>query len=133
MKLFLDDIRIPRDVFTYIRNSIYLETDWIIVRDYDSFVKFITENGLPDLITFDHDLGIEHYPKLKNPNWSKEPINYDKFSEKTGYDCAKWLMNYILDNNIKKLPEILIHTQNPVGGKNIKGLMDSLRKFLYNG
>jgi hypothetical protein len=45
------------------------------------------------------------------------------------YDCAKWLINYCIDNK-KELPaEILIHSMNPVGSANIKSLFDSYYKF----
>ena len=44
--LFLDDIRIPKDVYEYIKNDIYLSVDWDIVRNYNDFVQYITDiNG----------------------------------------------------------------------------------------
>ena len=111
--LFLDDDRDPEDVFQYMKHPIYLiNDDWEIVRNYDDFVKIIQEKGIPDKISFDHDLGII------------------KSIEKTGYDCAKWLIYYCLDNN-KKIPaEIFIHSMNPVGSANIKSLFDTYEWYM---
>jgi hypothetical protein len=50
------------------------------------------------------------------------------FKEKTGYDCAKWLVNYCLDNN-QKLPNFIIHSMNPVGTKNISDYLNDFREF----
>ena len=38
----------------------------IIVRNYDEFVNCIKENGLPYLISFDNDLGVDENGKLLN-------------------------------------------------------------------
>ena len=55
-------------------------------------------------ISFDHD--IDSYDKSGN--------------EVTGYDCLKWLCDYILDNNIDiNNLTILFHTANPVGKVNM--------------
>lgn len=97
MNLFLDDIRNPP------------KGDWNVVRDYDEFIDFIIKNGLPDLISFDHDLADVHY----NPN--------------THYDCAKWLIEYCLDNN-KSFPKYLVHSMNPVGTENILSLLNNFNK-----
>lgn len=127
-KLFLDDIRDPEDVFQYMMHPVYLINDeWIIVRSYDEFVKTIQEKGIPDVLSMDHDLGLEHYEHNKNPNGV---IDYSSYTEKTGYDCAKWLINYCIDNK-KELPTtILIHSMNIVGSQNIKSLFNSYLKSL---
>ena len=44
-KLYLDDIRIPQT------------EGWDIVRNYEDFVAWIRLNGVPDEVSFDHDLG----------------------------------------------------------------------------
>ena len=53
-----------------------------------------------------------------------------EFKEKTGYDCAKWLINYCMDNQLELPETILIHSMNPVGSLNIKSLFDSYYKSL---
>ena len=119
--LFLDDIRLPSHTFTYTKNPIYLDSNWDIVRSYDEFVKIIMERGAPDTISFDHDLGPEAYKY-------QTEIPYDQFTEKTGYHCAKWLIEYCIDNN-KDIPQtILIHSMNPVGRQNIESLFNTYEK-----
>ena len=119
--LFLDDFRMPKDAYNYLLQPIYISVNWEIVRSYDEFVKYITEHGIPEIISLDHDLADEHYESRQE---------YDQYTEKTGYHCALWLINYCIDNN-KKLPtEILIHSMNPVGSLNIKSLFESYWKSL---
>ncbi len=129
--LFLDDIRHPYDCIRYMPSpGIYSKYDWKTVRNHDEFISFITENGLPDLISFDHDLADEHYnPDMYN---GKEIYNkhYAEFKEKTGMDCAKWLVDYCIDNK-KELPDYVVHSMNPAGGENIKLLLDQFKEFQH--
>ena len=83
----------------------------IWVKKYHEFVSWITENGLPDGICFDHDLSDIHCYK-------------STYKEKTGMDCAKWLVAYCLDNN-KELPLYNIQSDNTCGRDNIDGLFKS--------
>lgn len=116
-KLFLDDLRKAPD-FT-----------WDVVRNFEQFVTYIQLHEVPDIISFDHDLGDEHY---KVVDWGGGLINgvteipYDKYKEKTEYDCAKWL----IENNL--LPkEYRIHSMNIVGAKNIQFVMEASYKRYY--
>lgn len=98
MKIYLDDIRNPRT-----------DMNWTIVRSYCEFVDLIeklTPDQLKDIyISFDHDLG-------------------DSQTE-TGYDAAKWLVNYYLDHNIDYKINFNVHLANPVGAMNIKKLFEN--------
>jgi len=89
--LYLDDLRPTPEGFER-------------VYDYEGFTEFITQNGLPDFISFDHDLG----------------------EGKTGYDCAKWLVEYCLDNQLL-FSDFSVHSQNPVGKENIEKLFENFR------
>jgi hypothetical protein len=126
-KLFLDDIRNPKDCANGLvpshLNKFYWESDWFIVRSHNEFVDWITENGLPDFISFDHDLADEHYIMDFSRILDAIPM------EKTGYDSAKWLGNHCLDNKLK-LPSFVVHSQNPVGKTNIQGYLDNVKKHL---
>lgn len=123
-KLFLDDIRRPKDAFSYTQLEIFNSEDWIIVRNYYAFIMLIEKKGVPETIAFDHDLADIHY-KEQDFDYNKEGY------EKTGYHCAKWLIDYCIDNN-KELPkEIIIHSMNPYGSRNIKSLFDFYIK-IYN-
>src|SRR6478752_846746 len=126
--LFLDDIRIPYQVGNYINpvelRVLYRKSAWDIVRDYDEFVKFIETKGLPKLISFDHDLADEHY---NSESW--QDSTFGIYREKTGYDCAKWLVEYCEKNSLS-LPEILVHSMNPIGSENIKNLINGYKERL---
>lgn len=128
-QLFLDDFRMPQSAFRYTGYSEYLDGDWYIVRDYEAFKEVITMmfnefKKLPSLISFDHDLAADHYEKYN----STSIINYedDSIQEKTGYHCAKWLIEFCIDNNLS-LPNYLCHSMNPVGKKNILSLLSNFK------
>ena len=126
--LFLDDIRHPYDCISYMPSpGIYAKWKWEIVRNYDEFVSHILENGLPDIISFDHDLADEAYsPKMYEGTEEYNKL-YETFKEKTGYCCAKWLVDYCMDNGLK-LPEFEVHSMNPAGGENIKKYLENFKK-----
>lgn len=102
MKLYLDDLRTPVD------------ESFVIVRSFDEAVRFVQTNGVPEFISFDHDLGTD-----KN-GWLLP----------TGYDFAKWLVNSDLDGTIKLQESFSfkVHSQNPVGVKNIEALLNNYLK-----
>ena len=116
--LFLDDVRNPEDAFWYMHLPIYNQLKWEVVRSYDEFVKIIEEKGLPMTLSIDHDLADFHYKTMNHG----DTINYDNLTEKTGYDCAKWLVDYCVDNKLTLPKDIYIHSMNPVGRKNIQML-----------
>lgn len=114
-KIYLDDVRTP------------INNDWVVVRSYDEFVNTISEIGLDniDLISLDHDLGDtamhEWYTNVVN-NYT---INYDNIKEKTGMDCAKWLVEQWLDG--KKVCTVKVHSANAVGSANIMGYINNYK------
>ncbi|REC75852.1 hypothetical protein DRF60_15245 [Chryseobacterium elymi] len=114
--LFLDDIRYPIETYHYTKQDIFLRKDRHIARNYEQFVNRILEKGLPEMISFDHDLADVHYLKP----------NSDGYAEKTGYDCAKWLIEYCMDNYLD-LPKFYCHSMNPVGKKNILSLLENFK------
>jgi hypothetical protein len=124
--LFLDDFRVPEDAFMYTKDTDFLKLKWVTVVNYDEFVRFISTKfekagKLPDLIAFDHDLGDEHYSHVSGT------IPYENFKEKTGYDCAKWLVDFCMDHSLK-LPQFKVHSMNPAGAENIKKYLENFRK-----
>ncbi len=116
-KLFLDDIRNPKT------------EGWEIVRNYDDFVKYITVNGLPDEISFDHDLGDDIARENVENGMSKRKARLLKKESKSGYDCAKWLCEYCWGNGLP-LPSWNVHSANPVGRDNIIAVLKSFEKKL---
>lgn len=123
--LFLDDIRDPKMAYdTCVRDERYKNEEWEVVRDYKEFIKIIALKGIPDLVSFDHDLNDIHYINyMKN-----DKKYYEKDEEKTGYQCLKWLIEYCMTND-EKIPECIFHTANVVGKKNmITYYMNALKK-----
>jgi hypothetical protein len=130
IKLFLDDVRYPDQVFRgliggdskFTLDPLYEEnSSWVIVRTYNDFVSFIRENDLPDLVSFDHDLTFEHY-KEENQRY----IDYKKMDELTGYHAAEWLIAFCKENQLN-FPEYRVHSMNPEGNKNIDELIQNFK------
>ena len=125
----LDDIRDPREENwnNYIAKKVTNPKKVIILwaKNYEEFTSFIDTHGLPDIISFDHDLAWEHYTPEKfwnNYDESKKYQDAQVYTEKTGLDCAKWLIEYCMDNKLS-LPHYHVHSWNPVGADNIKRLL----------
>lgn len=130
--LFLDDVRKPSHCFGYTNQEIFVKEEWEIVRNFNEFKNWIDNNGLPKFISFDHDLADSHYAPEHlwsdynaSKKWQEEQIH----EEKTGYDCAIWLVYYCLTNKLK-LPEYYCHSMNPVGKDKIINLLNSFKKYL---
>jgi hypothetical protein len=115
--LFLDDVREPKQCIDYMQLPIYAHSQWQIVKSYDKFVKWIQDNGIPQIVSFDYDLASEHYTKLVQSGSSKRSAR-KSLTELTGYDCALYLVEECRKQN-KPLPRCLIHSMNPVGKKRI--------------
>ena len=118
--LFLDDLRLPTFVDPKGRSV------WYIARSSEHAKQMVLSYGMPYYISFDHDLADVHYEHVPE-------INYDKYQEKTGYHCAKWLIEYCLDNNLNIPRKIIIHSMNRMGAQNIKSLFDTYNKLYPNG
>lgn len=106
--LFLDDERMPSEVFWITLPKV----SFVIVRSYHEFIDYIETNGVPVFVSFDHDLG-----------------DYTDKGEKTGYDCAKWLIDYCFDNG-EAIPDFETHTMNPIGGENIRQYLRSAKRLI---
>ena len=65
---------------------------------------------------------IKYYEKNQKGN-----LDYNNFTEKTGYHCGEWLIEYCKNNNLT-LPKWFVHSANPVGSENIKKLLSSFNE-----
>lgn len=93
-KLFLDDLRFPEN------------DEFCIARTVAKAQEMIMRSGMPNFISFDHDLGIDEAGELLP----------------TGYDFVKWLVEMDM-NGMIKIPSDFsfeVHSKNPVGAKNIR-------------
>lgn len=115
--IWIDDLRNP--YFKYDKNKTYIEEysyykgedSYVIwVKSYKQFISILKElydkNEYPDEICFDHDLG----------------------GNRSGYDCAKYLVNFCIDNNLK-LPKYECHSSNPAGKSNILSILDNFNNI----
>ncbi len=117
IRIYLDDVRTPN------------QDTWVIARNYDEFVKIVNEIGLSsiDMISLDHDLGesaMKEYFTNVSPNYK---LDYNNISEKTGYDCAKFLVDKSIEDNVP-LPLVYVHSANPIGSANIMGYINNYLK-----
>jgi hypothetical protein len=97
--LFVDDERFP------------VNSESIIVRNFEEFKAIIEGLGMPKEISFDHDLGE---------------------SEPTGYDIVKWLIEQDMDHDfLNEDFTFSVHSQNPVGAENIRNLLNNYLAFKF--
>lgn len=123
--LFLDDCRMPHQV-NWVRIP---DVEYEIVRSYEDFVAKIEKKGLPEFVSFDHDLCVEHYKQMADLFYKKNgSYQYNSFEEKTGYDCAKWLIQYCEEKNLD-FPKYAIHSMSPVGRSNIHAAITSYASY----
>lgn len=122
INLLLDDYRNQQMTYIATKNSIYIDRPWVIVKNHEEFVEYVTTQGIPKLISYDHDLMDIDYAIPEGTS----------YAEKTGKDCAEWLVNFCLD--IKhELPEYLVHSQNPVGKDRIKSVFENYYRAKAKG
>ena len=127
--IWLDDLRNPISG-TWIRDFApdYFSISRIVwLKSYDDFTKWIKYNGLPEKICFDHDLGEDVAMELVAKGINKSKAREVKRLAKSGFDCAKWLVDYCLDNNLQ-IPDWEVQSANPVGKENINSLLNNARK-----
>ena len=113
--IFLDDVRSPKTT----KHVELPLCEWTIIRSYDEFCRIISSRGLPHRIAFDHDLSYDDQNKTEN------------FNEKTGYDAAKWLIEYCMRTE-QELPEFSCHSMNPYGKRNIISLLENYKNKQQN-
>jgi hypothetical protein len=117
-KLYLDDVRVP------------IDKTWVVVKNYNEFIAKIRLIGLENiqLISLDHDLGRQAMQEYFNNVQNNYTLNYDNIiNEKTGYDCAKFLVRHSMEKEIP-LPKIQVHSANPIGSANIIGYINNYLK-----
>lgn len=100
--LFLDDIRIPPESNTPSKDH---PPFWTLAQSTEEAKELVKANGMPKLMSLDHDLG----------------------GEDTTMVFLKWLANEYWDG-YEAVPTYFIHSANPVGIKNIDSFMKSWRK-----
>jgi len=92
-RLYIDDIRTPKNAFD------------IITRTSKESIRIMENEGCPEFISFDHDLG----------------------GEDTSMIVVKWMVEQDLDNPgfIPDNFKFNVHSANPVGAANIEGYLNA--------
>ena len=114
-KIYLDDVRTPVD------------KDWTVVRSYDEFVSTVMYIGLEniELISLDHDLGETAMAEWHRNVYHNYTLDYNNITEKTGMDCAKWLVDQWLEGS--PVVEVIVHSANAIGSANMMGYINNYR------
>ena len=102
-KLFLDDERNP------------VRDDWVVCRSLSEVATVCRLQGLPNYASFDHDLG--------------PGVEVDCF-ENTGMGVVRWMIESCMNDEFAWPQDFswYVHSQNPVGVKNINRLLESWQK-----
>lgn len=101
VKLFIDDVRFAPS------------EDWTTAKSSKEAIEFIKENGIPDIISFDHDLG----------------------GDDTSVKIVNEMIEMILDNDDYSFSEnfrFFVHSDNPVGSENIKNTLTNFYRFKFD-
>ena len=120
--LWLDDQRDPNVYFkkpklnsgAWVRNNDFYQNNifnqytpnFVWVKNLKEFSNYIINNGLPQVISFDHDI---------------KPKGFQGKHE-NGADCAQWLVSYCLENNLS-LPQCFVHSANKSKRVNVENIL----------
>jgi hypothetical protein len=124
LRIYLDDVRTPNKPNN---EWVYGIEEWTVVRSYDEFVAKINEVGLENvqLVSLDHDLGDSAMKEWHTNVYHNYKLDYDNITEKTGYDCAKWLVEQWMEG--KPVIKVYTHSANAIGSANIMGYINNYK------
>ena len=127
--LWLDDQRDPYQYLnvekkskTYLRNKQFYDNlmlknnlVFVWVKNFYQFVQYIKKNGVPQFVSFDHD--------LNNRKGGEGVSDFEK-TVNNGLNCAKWLIDYC-EKTKSALPKFYVHSANPKYGPQIVNLLNA--------
>ena len=137
--LFLDDLRRPEDAYApgvrrkdlgTVETTSLLDLtntksdDWVIVRTYEEFGLMLNSEGIPEIVSFDHDLSVEHIKYYFKETVLSGIIEYANLKHKTGWHCAKLLVQKCKELGCP-LPQWFVHSANSYGSYNIKEVLEN--------
>jgi hypothetical protein len=73
----------------------------------------------------DHDLGESAMKEWNTNVYHNYKLDYNNIIEKTGYDCAKWLVEQWMDG--KPVVTVITHSANAIGSANIMGYINNYK------
>lgn len=127
--LYLDDVRTPNQ-------NLEGYEPWAVVRSFDEFTNWIKTHGVPEYISFDHDLADEHMKDwYRNQARGNHTIEYQTFKEKTGLDCLMYLVDKAQTDEANRTNAVFpkhinVHSANPIGARNIASLASNFAKHM---
>jgi predicted RNA binding protein YcfA (HicA-like mRNA interferase family) len=132
--LFLDDVRDVPHAYLWDDGCSLLEKSgipvwkWDIVRSYDEFVKYIDDQGIPDVVSFDNDLFDFTDNRVTPKELSKQfqMIGWEEFEIKTGAHCAQYLVKACKARKVP-IPRYYIHTANSAARPIIKRILENAK------
>ena len=127
--LWLDDQRDPYKYLntkstsaTFARNKKFYDgllknyhANFVWVKNLYQFIDYIEKNGIPQFVSFDHDL---------NNRGGGEGLSDEQKLNNNGVNCAKWLVNYCKKMG-EPLPKFYVHSANPKHGPEINRVLTS--------
>lgn len=99
IKIWLDDVRSPPD-----KEWIWCTTAW------ETIQCLVEHEGYVSVVSLDHDLGHD--------------IKYGD-----GYDVVSWIERNVAFDPDFPVPELKIHSANPVGRRNMESSIKSIMRF----
>lgn len=112
-KLFLDDYRTP-EMVTWKRLP---SGPWVIVANWTEFKGVVDVRGVPEFVTYDHDLADIHYTGTGQ-------------IELSGVECAEYLVGRCRELDIPH-PPYEIHSMNPVGAVRIRNTIEDYNRVWH--
>lgn len=84
--------------------------DWVIVRSSEEAIQYVVKHGIPHEMSLDHDLGCDD----------------------TAMKFLHEITDMVLLDGIAFPPDFVynVHSQNPIGAGNIRGLLDQFIKYV---
>lgn len=130
--LWLDDQRDPYKYLktksasaTFARNKQFYDNllkqynaNFVWVKNLYQFIDYIKKNGVPQFVSFDHDL---------NNRGGGEGLSDEQKLRNNGVNCAKWLVNYCKETG-RSLPKFYVHSANPKHGPEINRVLTGENK-----
>lgn len=130
--LWVDDMRNPYKYFNkkstskyFLRNkSFYTDLmkqykiNFVWVKNLYQFIEYIEKNGVPEFISFDHDL---------NNRGGGEGLSDEQKLNNNGANCAMWLVKYCQKTH-SKMPKFFIHSANDRGSEEINRILNNNMK-----
>lgn len=105
----IDRMLVPMKVKIWLDDERPAPEGWTHVKTYEEFCAVVKDKfSLIEEMSLDHDLG----------------------QDKTGLHCLSWLLNEKISAGDYKLPDITVHSQNPVGRKNMLQAITSFHRWV---